>query len=90
MMLCQIRRYAVLLLLDCGKQLNTFDRSVSNAAYSPPWSGDFLNFSIITTRQLCGLKAFRKLSGLVFRENVSTKMGNLVIKYIFKDFRKIW
>ena len=86
-MLCQTQRYAVLLLLDCGKQLNTFDRSVSNVAYSPPWSRDFLNFSIITTRQLCGLKPFRKLSGLVFRENVSIKRGNLLIKYIFKDFR---
>ena len=26
---------------SCGKQSNAFDRSVSNAAYSPPWSSKF-------------------------------------------------
>ena len=44
----------------CGKQSNTLDRSVSSAAYSPPWSSDLLSFSIIATRPLCGLKIFLK------------------------------
>ena len=45
---------------SCGKQTNAFGRSVSNAAYSPPWSSDFSSFPIIATRQLCGLKPFPK------------------------------
>ena len=41
----KIRRHAIFLLLPlCGKQSNVFDRSVSNAVYSPPRSSIFLTF----------------------------------------------
>ena len=32
------------IIRSCGKQSNALDKSVSNAAYSPPWSSDFLIF----------------------------------------------
>ena len=61
MMLCQIRRHGNFAIIrSCGRQSNASDISVSSPAYSPPWHSDVLNFSIIATGQLRGLKPFLK------------------------------
>ena len=85
MMLCQIRRHAILLILDC--LVNSGKQSVCNAAYSPSWSSEIWNFSITATRHLCGLKPFRKPVWCL-EKRFPKKEENLAIQYIFKDFRK--
>ena len=77
------------IIRSCGKRSNALDRSASSAAYSTPWSSDFLKFFYQSHQTALQTEAFPETS-LTFTENVFKKRRNLVIKNIFKDFRQIW